>query len=113
MGSDVVSSCDKDKTSEVTTHGIHKICLSTIVGNIAGCPKVNMDDIKRAAKGPRENEFAIAGNGSIGYNAVGTAKNPISNVFVAMQPEESETDAQKGFVDAHVAMVSQKYIASE
>jgi hypothetical protein len=117
VSSNVVSCVDKNKTSKIA-HGVQEICFATIVGNFAGSPKIDMQDIERAAKGPRKDEFTVAGDGAVGSDAVWTLKNPIGNVFTIEGPEEPESDAMQSLVDTHVpggrrGMVSRENITTK
>jgi hypothetical protein len=102
VSSDIVSGSDKDKTSEIT-HGIQKVRLSTVVGDVARSPEIDVEDVERATERPGEDELAVAGDSAIRSDAVRALKNPIGNVFAALWPKEAETDAMQGFVDAHMA----------
>jgi hypothetical protein len=101
MSSDVVSSIDKHETSQVA-HGVQQISVATIIGNIARGPKIDMENVKGAAEGPREDKFTVASDGAVHGDAVRALKHPIGNVFTTLWPEESEADAMEGLVDAHV-----------
>jgi hypothetical protein len=75
-----------------------------VIRNFAGLPKIDMKDVERAAKGPREDELTVMSNGTIGSETVRTFdKAPIGNDFPTMGPKEPKIDAVKGFVDTHVA----------
>jgi hypothetical protein len=112
MSSDVVSGIDNDKTGEVA-HSIHKISLATIVGDLARSPEIKMKNIKRTAKGPRENELAVARSIAIGRDAMRALKNPISDVFVTEGPEEPEPNVMKSLVDTHVTGGRRSMISRE
>lgn len=101
MGGDVVGGVNQNKSCEVT-HAIQKIGVATVVGDVAGCPKIGMKDIKWATKRPREDKFAVARDGAIRGDAMGALENPISDCFAAVRPKEAETDAMKGLINAHV-----------
>ena len=51
MGSGVVGGGDEDKTGKVA-HGVHEVCVALVVFDSARGPKVDMENIKWAAKGP-------------------------------------------------------------
>jgi hypothetical protein len=101
MSSDVVGGVDKYKPSEVA-HGIHEVGLATVVGDVSRGPEIDMENIKGAAEGPRENEFAVASDGAVGSDAVRALQYPGSDILATVGPEESETNTMQGFVDTHV-----------
>ncbi len=101
MSSNVVSGIDKNKTSKVA-HGVQKVCFSAIVGNVTRGPEIDVQNIERAAKGPRENELAVAGDGAVGSDAVWTLKNPIGNIFTIERPEKPESDTMQSLVNTHI-----------
>jgi hypothetical protein len=117
MSSDVVGGIDKNETGEVT-HGIHKIGIAAIIGDLAGSPEIDMKDIKRTAERPREDQFAVACDRAIGSDAMRALENPIGNVFTAERPEKTQANAMKSLVNAHVtsgrgSMVSRKNVSAE
>ncbi len=97
----MVGGSNKDKTGEVT-HGIHEVGLDTVVGNFAGGPEIDMENVKRAAERPREDELAVASDSAVGSDAMRTLENPISNVLATEGPEEPKTNAMESLVNAHV-----------
>jgi hypothetical protein len=101
MSSDVVSSVDKHEASQVT-HGVQQISVATVIGDVAGGPKIDMKNVKWTAKGPGEDEFAVASDGAVHGDAMRALKHPVGNVFATLWPEESEADAVEGLVDTHV-----------
>jgi hypothetical protein len=77
-----------------------------------------VENIKGTAKRPREDELAVASDGSIGCDAVRALKDPIGDVLSTLWPKEAETDAMQSFVNAHMAggrggMVSRKDVPTE
>jgi hypothetical protein len=102
MSCNVVSGIDNDKTGEIT-HNIHEVGVTTVIRNFARLPKIDMKDVKRAAKGPREEKLTVMSNRTIGSETMRTFEAPISNNFPTMGPKEPKTDTVKGFVDTHVA----------
>jgi hypothetical protein len=57
-------------------------------------PKINMENIKGTAEGPGKDQLAIASNGAIGGDTVGTLQHPSgNNVLAAKRPEETKTNA--------------------
>ena len=102
MSSNVVSGIDKNKTSEVT-HGVQKVCFSAVVGNVTRDPEIDVQNIVRAAKWPRENELAVAGDGAVRSDAVRALKNPLGDVFADEMPEEPESDAMQSLINTHMA----------
>jgi hypothetical protein len=101
VGRDIVGGSDHDKTGEVT-HDVHEVSFVAIVFGFARGPQIDVQNIEWAAEGPRENKLAITGNGPVGGKAVGALEAPVSNVFAAVGPEETEADAMECLVDAHV-----------
>ena len=102
MSSNVVSGIDKNKTSEVT-HGVQKVGFSAVVGNVTRGPEIDVQNIERAAKWPRENELAVAGDGAVRSDAVRALKNPLGDVFADERPEEPESDAMQSLINTHMA----------
>jgi hypothetical protein len=102
VGGDVVSGLDKNKSSEVA-QGIYKICLAAIISDITTSPDINVEDAERAAKGPGENELAVAGNSTVGSDTVTALEDPRGNVFATERPEEMKMNVVQGFVDTHMA----------
>lgn len=109
---DIVSGSDKYKTGEIT-HGVHEIRFAAIVGDLARGPEVDVKDVEGTAKGPRKDELTVAFNSAGRSDTVGTAKNPLGNVLAAEGPEEAETNAMEGFVDAHVASRRGRVVGGE
>ena len=66
---DIISRCDKDKPGEVA-HGVHQISFSSIVSDLAWCPEIDVENVERAAERPRKDELAVAGDSSIGSDAM-------------------------------------------
>ena len=62
-----------------------------------------MQDIKRAAEGPRKDKLAVSGDGAVSSGAMGTLKNPVGNVFAGTWPEEAQPNSVQGLVDTYVA----------
>jgi hypothetical protein len=87
VSSDVVGGINKDKAGEIT-HGVHKISLATIIGNVTGSPEIHMKDVERATEGPRKNEFAVTGDRTIGSDAMRALEDPIGDIFAAVWPEK-------------------------
>ena len=117
MGGDVVGGVDKHKTGEVA-HGIQEISVAAVIGNLARSPKINMENVKRAAERPREDELAVASDSAVGSDAMRTLENPISNVLATEGPEEPKTNAMESLVNAHVtsgrgSVVSGKDVTAE
>jgi hypothetical protein len=65
-------------------------------------PEVDMQNIKWAAERPRKDKFAVAGDGTVRGNAVRAGAAPSSDIGATNRPKESEPDAMKSFVYAHV-----------
>ena len=61
-----------------------------------------MEDIEGTAEGPRKDELAVASDGAIGSDAVWALKHPVRHIFATDRPKETETDAVRSFVNAHV-----------
>jgi hypothetical protein len=101
MSSNVVSGIDKYKASQVA-HGVQQISVATVISNVAGGPKIDVKDVEGTAKGPGEDKFTVAGDGTVDGDAMRTLEHPVGNVFATLWPEESEADAVKSLVDAHV-----------
>jgi hypothetical protein len=113
MGSDVVlGGVDEDKSGEVA-HGIHEVGLATVIGYLARSPEIDVEDVEGAAEGPREDEFTVARDGTVGSDAMSALKDPRSNVFATVRPKESETYTMQGFVDAHVTSGGRGVIGGE
>jgi hypothetical protein len=102
VSGDVAGGVDKNESGEVA-HSVEKISFTTIVSDVARHPKVNMQDVERAAEGPGEDEFAVARDSAIGGDAVGTLKDPIGDIFAAVRPEEAKANAMESLVNTHVA----------
>ena len=62
-----------------------------------------MEDIKRAAEGPRKDKLAISGDSAVSSDAMRTLKNPVGDVLAGTWPEEAQPNSVQGLVDAHVA----------
>jgi hypothetical protein len=92
MSSDVVSGIDKYKPSEVA-HSIHEISLATVIGDVSRSPEIDVEDVERAAKGPREDEFTVASDGSVGSDAMRALKDPRSDILATVRPKEAEANA--------------------
>jgi hypothetical protein len=71
MGCDVAGSIDQDEACKIT-HSVQEVTIAAIVGNITRGPEVNVEDVKGTAEGPRKDELAVTGDGTIGRDAVGT-----------------------------------------
>ena len=117
MGSDVVGGIYQNESGEIA-HSIHEVSVPAIIGNITGCPEIDVEDVERATEGPRKNELAVAGDRSVGRDAVGTLKNPIGNILATVRPEESKTNPVQSLVNAHMAsgrggMVGREDVATE
>lgn len=72
-----------------------------------------MQNIKRAAKGPREDQLTVASNNAVDGNTLGTLEDPIRDIFAGAGPEETETDTVKGLVDTHMAGTGGSVIRGE
>jgi hypothetical protein len=117
MSSNVVSSVDEHEASQVA-HGVQQISITTVIGNFAGGPKIDMENVEGTAEGPGEDELTVASDGAVQGNAMRALKHPVGNVFAILRPKELETDAVKGFVDAHVpsgrrGVISGKHVAAK
>jgi len=117
MSGDVVRGVDENKPSEVA-HGIHQIGFATVVGDLAGGPEIDVENVEGAAEGPGKDKLAVASNSAVGSDAMGALEDPSSNVFATKRPEEAEADAMKSFVNAHVtsgrrSVVSREDVATE
>jgi hypothetical protein len=89
---------DDDHTSKVA-HGSEDVSGTVRnAGRVAGLPKINMKDVKRAAHGPRVQEFAMATDSVVGKEAVGALLNPIEDVHAKLGPEEAKADAMQSLV---------------
>jgi hypothetical protein len=87
VSSDIVSGVDKDKASEIA-HGIHEISLATVIGNVTGSPEIDVEDIEGTAERPGKDKFAVAGNGTVGSDAVRALEYPVGYIFAAVRPKE-------------------------
>jgi hypothetical protein len=47
----IVGGIDENKPGEIA-HRVHQISVTAVIGDVTGCPKVNMQDVKWAAKWP-------------------------------------------------------------
>jgi hypothetical protein len=117
MSSDVVSSIDEHKASQVA-HGVQETSITTVIGNFAGGPKIDMENVEGTAEGQGEDDITVASDGAVHGDAMRALKHPVGNVFATVWPKESETDAVEGFVDAHVpsgrrGVTSRKDVAAE
>jgi hypothetical protein len=95
---DVGDSFEKDEPSEVAHCCEDMGGVTERVGGGARAPKVNVKDVERGADRPRKVEFAVAADGAVGEDAVGTLLDPINDVFSHFWPEEAEAEAVQGFV---------------
>jgi hypothetical protein len=102
VSSGIIRGGDEDKAGKVA-HGIHKVRFATVVGDLARGPEIDVKNVEGAAKGPRKDKLAVAGDSSVRSDAVRALKHPVSNVFTAARPEEAEADSMQSFVDTHVA----------
>jgi hypothetical protein len=87
MSSNVVSSIDNNKPSEIT-HDVQEVRFAAVVGDITRGPKIDMKDIKRTAKRPRKDELAVPSDGSIRSDTMRALKDPSSHVFATVRPEK-------------------------
>ena len=101
MSSNVVSVIDEPEASQVA-HGVQQISFATVISNVAGGPKIDMENVKGTAKGPGEDKFTVASDGAVDSDAMRALEHPVGDVFATLWPEESEADAVKSLVDAHV-----------
>jgi hypothetical protein len=116
VGGDVIGSIDENKPGEIT-HNVHEISFATIISDVAGSPEIDVKNIKRTAKRPRKDELAVAGNRTIGSNAVRALENPSGDVLPAIRPEKPKTNAVESLVNTHMAsnrggMISREYITT-
>jgi hypothetical protein len=102
VGSDVAGGVNKNEPGKIA-HSVQEISFSTIISDVARRPKINMEDVKGATEGPRENELTVASDSAIGGDAMGTLKNPAGDVLATQRPEEAKANAMKSLVDTHVA----------
>ena len=101
MRSKVGSGRDEPESDEVA-HGVQQISFATVISNVAGGPKIDMENVKGTAKGPGEDKFTVASDGAVDSDAMRALEHPVGDVFATLWPEESEADAVKSLVDAHV-----------
>jgi hypothetical protein len=84
MSGDVASSgIDEDKTSEIA-HGIHEAGLATVVGNVSRSPEIDVEDAEGTAERPRKDKLAVASNGAVGGDTVGTLQHP-SGIIMSLR----------------------------
>ena len=117
MSGNVVGGVDKNEAREVT-HGVHQVCLPSVIGNVTWCPEVDVDDVEGATEWPGKNKFAVTSDGTIGSDAVRALEYPTGDVFATMRPEKTEADAVECFINSHMAsrgggMVGREDVATE
>jgi hypothetical protein len=117
VGSDVAGGGNKNEPGKIA-HSVQEISFSTIISDVARRPKIDMEDVKGATEGPRENELTVASDSAIGGDTVRALENPVGNILATLRPEEAKTNAMKSLVDAHVAggggsMVSGEDVATK
>jgi hypothetical protein len=117
VGSNVAGGVDENESSEIA-HSVQEISFSSIISDVARRPKVDMQDVERAAEGPGKDELTVASDSAIGGDTVRALENPVGNILATLRPEEAKTNAMESLVDAHVAggrgsMVSGEDVATK
>ena len=88
LGSNVRDGIQEDESREIT-HGIQKVRLATVVGEITGCPEIQVQNVERAAEWPGENQFTVARDGTVRCDAMWAREHPRGDVLAAAWPKES------------------------
>lgn len=70
---------------------------------MTGAPEVAMEDKHGAGNGPAEREVGVAFINTVGSEAVGTALQPLCDIFAKVRPEEAASDSQEGLVASKVS----------
>jgi hypothetical protein len=109
---------DNDHTGKVA-HGSEDVSGAVgVVDGVAGLPKIDMKDVKRAADGPRKQQLAVATDSVVGKDAMGALLNPSDDVGAELWPEKAKADAMQSLIFFHVCsggrgVVGGKDVATE
>jgi hypothetical protein len=97
-GGDVREAFDNNHTGKVA-HGSEDVSGTVRkIGSVAWLPKVNVEDVERAADWPGKQELAVAADSAVGEDTVGALPDPSYDIGAELWPEETEADAMEGLI---------------